>query len=72
MIRIALVLAWALAATPPAQADSPLLIAKSKRPIDPSCLMVCKRWGEDDCLEWVMLCRGDPGYPGRNVQVLRG
>jgi hypothetical protein len=25
--------------------------------------MMCDRWGEHDCLKWVMRCKGDPGYP---------
>jgi hypothetical protein len=44
---------------------SPALAAgKGKgRPIDKSCIMMCDKWGEHDCLKWVMRCKGDPGYP---------
>ena len=38
-------------------------IAGKKKVIDKSCLMICEQWGENDCLKWVMKCKGDPGYP---------
>lgn len=43
-------------------ASAQLAVAKGK-PIDKSCIMVCDRWGEHDCLKWVTRCKGDPGYP---------
>jgi hypothetical protein len=48
---------------PSSPAQSPFTLAKSKSVIDKSCLMICKRWGEHDCLEWKMVCKGDADYP---------
>lgn len=48
--------------TPRPAADG-LVEVKARKPIDKSCLMICKRWGEDDCLEWKMVCKGDTDYP---------
>lgn len=40
------------------------IAGKKKRPvIDKSCLMICEKWGENDCDKWVMKCKGDKGYP---------
>lgn len=53
-------------AGPPRTVPEPIggiVEAKTKKPIDKSCLMICKRWGEDDCLEWKMVCKGDADYP---------
>lgn len=63
---LALSLPAALAATPPrpmTDAPAPVIEAKSRSTIDKSCLMICKRWGEHDCLEWKMVCKGDADYP---------
>lgn len=38
-------------------------IAGKKKPIDKSCLMICEKWGENDCEKWVMKCEGDAGHP---------
>jgi len=42
---------------------SSLLQLARKDVIDKSCIMMCDKWGEHDCLKWVMRCKGDPGYP---------
>lgn len=55
---------------PQSPGDSPVTLAASKRPIDKSCLMICKRWGDDDCLEWKMVCKGDSDYPKPVTAVL--
>jgi hypothetical protein len=39
------------------------LVASNSGVIDKSCLMMCDKWGEHDCLKWVTRCKGDPGYP---------
>lgn len=70
MLRLALIafvapaVAFAASAPRPSSpAQSSLVLAKSRSVIDKSCLMICKRWGEDDCLEWKMVCKGDADYP---------
>lgn len=46
-------------------ASSPGALAASKGggTIDKSCIKMCDKWGEHDCLKWVTRCKGDPGYP---------
>jgi hypothetical protein len=38
-------------------------IRAKRKVIDKSCLMICEKWGENDCEKWVMKCKGDKGYP---------
>ena len=38
-------------------------VRAKRKVIDKSCLMICEKWGENECEKWVMKCKGDPGYP---------
>jgi hypothetical protein len=38
-------------------------VRAKRKVIDKSCLMICEKWGENDCEKWVMKCKGDKGYP---------
>jgi len=50
---------------------SRLIVPIAKRSIDKSCIMMCDKWGPNDCEKWVMRCKGDPGYPKTIRQLER-
>jgi hypothetical protein len=66
-LAIASISTHALALTPAGEGlGAPQLAqpaAGKKKVIDKSCLMICEKWGENDCEKWVMKCKGDTGYP---------
>lgn len=55
--------AFNLSSKDTAAVAQPLQIRTKRKVIDKSCLMICEKWGENDCEKWVMKCKGDRGYP---------